>query len=148
MTLIRSLRHWLRQIFHRPADLLEFFSGAGTLGYVLISAYYSLSSQAPPALRLMGQIAPQWAWLLMFGLAACLQLAALWLDNPDDDRHPLWQVTKWARMVAALLVAAWFAIVSIALAEEVGTVDIHALYATFLVMNLYTTAHVLTRDGP
>jgi hypothetical protein len=141
----RRLRDWLGRLVNRPADLLEVFSGCGTIGIVIVDLINYGRNRPVPSTVLLSDIMPEMFWLVVSGGFAALQLLALHLDDADDQRHPFLQPTKWLRMMAAGALLIWFLILVWAVGITVGLSRFQVLYGWAAGMNLYIVAHVLFR---
>lgn len=145
MATFRIIGGWLRFVVRRTPELFEFTSGVTTL-LVVIVAWLRHSERVIPSISLIAEVMPEPAWFILAGGASVLQLIGLWLDDPGDGRHPAVKRTSWLRFCAASVVAAWYFILPLASASQVGLNHVQFLYGAFAFMNLYTMAHVSTRS--
>jgi hypothetical protein len=145
MTALRRLGRWFARLVHRPAELFEVASSCGTIGLVGIALVNHGNPRVVPSLSLLAEIVPEPVWLLGAGAAALLQLFALHMDDPEDQRHPFLQPQKWVRSGAAAVNCTWYLILIWAVGISVGLNHVQAMYAMAAGMNLYIVAHVLVR---
>lgn len=142
---IRILRQWLGRLVHRPAELFEVAVSSGTLGIVGIDLINYGNPRVIPSTELLRDLAPELVWLGIVGAFAGLQLLALHLDDPGDERHPFLQSTKWLRMLAAGGLLIWYCILIWAVGITTGLARFQAMYGMAAGMCLYVVAHVLFR---
>ncbi len=125
-----SLISWLRGLFRRPGELLEFFGGCATLGWVVLA--WNRGHGAMPSIELLARLMPEECWLWFAGGAALAQLIAL-----GANQHI-------ARFIAAICVGSWYAMLAFALSAQLGpATPMLSMYAMAAAMNAYVVLHVL-----
>ncbi|ONG56958.1 hypothetical protein BKE38_05025 [Pseudoroseomonas deserti] len=142
---IVRIGQWISRIVHRRADLLEVFSGCGTVGLAAIALINHSNGKSAPSMDLLSQSVSEPMTLCLVGALAALQPWALHLDDPRDHRHPFEQPKKWLRALTAGTMVIWYLTLAWAVGLSTGLSQVQAMYGMASGMNLYILAHVLTR---